>query len=381
MTHYIETVRDPFYKGRIQPARDSIDRWSGLSNLSRFLLESNTLHDLMESTARSIVEILDLDFSRILILEANHHYYCKMAYYKKAVSASHPMDTPASSIAERIFQKVAISEQALTPYFLGESFTQEERMECSGTPDGSVWLVPLSANSQNLGFLVVGKEDSSMVGQYLIESTHLVDLIAGQLTNAIFRVRLNQRLSDTTLEIVRALTKALEVRDIDSSIHSQHMANLSNRLAHQMGCSGEESLDIYWAALLHDIGKIGVEDAILHKPGPLTEDEWRIMRKHPQIGAKIVQGMTGLDSIAPLILMHHERMDGSGYPNGLKGDQISLGGRIIAVVDSYTAIVEGRVYREKRAHHEAIEELNRLKGSKFDSTVVDAFIKMVSTSK
>jgi putative nucleotidyltransferase with HDIG domain len=254
-------------------------------------------------------------------------------------------------------------------------------MECSGTPDGSVWLVPLSANSQNLGFLVVGKEDSSMVGQYLIESTHLVDLIAGQLTNAIFRVRLNQRLSDTTLEIVRALTKALEVRDIDSSIHSQHMANLSNRLAHQMGCSGEESLDIYWAALLHDIGKIGVEDAILHKPGPLTEDEWRIMRKHPQIGAKIVQGMTGLDSIAPLILMHHERMDGSGYPNGLKGDQISLGGRIIAVVDSYTAIVEGRVYREKRAHHEAIEELNRLKGSKFDSTVVDAFIKMVSTSK
>jgi len=83
-------------------------------------------------------------------------------------------------------------------------------------------------------------------------------------------------------------------------------------------------------------------------------------------------GMTGLDSIAPLILMHHERMDGSGYPNGLKGDQISLGGRIIAVVDSYTAIVEGRVYREKRAHHEAIEELNRLKGSKFDSTVVDA---------
>ena len=244
--------------------------------------------------------------------------------------------------------------------------------------NAKIWLVPLSANKKNLGFLFIGKEKLLKADRYLIEATHLVDLIAGQLSNAILRVKLNERLCGTTLEIVQALTKALEVRDIESGTHSQHMAILSNQLAHLLGCSEKESLDIYWAALLHDIGKIGVEDKILHKPGPLTEEEWHFMKKHPQIGAKIVQGMTGLDSVAPLILMHHERIDGSGYPNGLKGTQIPLGARIIAVVDSYTAMIDGRNYQQKRTHLQAIAELNRLKGIAYDLKVVDTFAQMIA---
>ncbi len=105
-----------------------------------------------------------------------------------------------------------------------------------------------------------------------------------------------------------------------------------------------------------------------------------MMRNHPQIGARIVQGMTGLDSIAPLIMMHHERLDGSGYPLGLKGEQIPIGARIIAVVDSYTAITEGRIYREKSTHAEAIAELIRCKGVLFDERVVDEFIRMVNVT-
>jgi HD-GYP domain-containing protein (c-di-GMP phosphodiesterase class II) len=174
------------------------------------------------------------------------------------------------------------------------------------------------------------------------------------------------------------LTNALEARDSNSKIHSEHMANLSAKLAKYLDCSEKETLDIYWAALLHDIGKIGVSDQILHKPGPLNDDEWKMMRNHPQIGARIVQGMTGLDSIAPLILMHHERMDGSGYPKGLQGEQIPIGARIIAVVDSYTAITEGRNYREKRTH--AIAELILGKGVLFDARVVDEFIRMVNVT-
>jgi putative nucleotidyltransferase with HDIG domain len=191
---------------------------------------------------------------------------------------------------------------------------------------------------------------------------------------------LNERLSDSTLKIVQALMNALEARDSSSRSHSEHMANLSTKLAAQMGCSEKETLDIYWAALLHDIGKIGVPDQILHKPGPLTEEEWKMMRSHPQIGARIVQGMTGLDSIAPLIMMHHERMDGSGYPSGLKGVEIPIGARIIAVVDSYAAITEGRDYREKSTHASAINELVRCKGSLFDDRVVDEFIRMVDVT-
>jgi HD-GYP domain-containing protein (c-di-GMP phosphodiesterase class II) len=379
MTHYVDTIQSSTYIGQINPAKDSIERWNGLSNLSRFLLESNTLHDLMERTTRSVVEILGLDYSRILSLEPNGHYYWRMSYYKNSVIVAYHMDAPAPLVAEKILHRIAATEPMLTPYYMDDSYTPEERLACSGYSKGNIWLVPLFANSQPLGYLVLGADGYTTKDQSIIESTHLVDLIAGQLSNAILRVRLNEKLSGTTLEVVQALTKALEARDLSSSIHSQTMANLSHRLAIRLGCSDKESLDIYWAALLHDIGKIGIEDNILRKPDSLTENEWKIMRKHPQIGAKIIQGMTGLDSIAPLILMHHERMDGSGYPQGLRGDQIPLGARIIAVVDSYTAMIEGRVYRSSRPSQEAIAELIRLQGIEYDSRVVEAFISMIST--
>jgi putative nucleotidyltransferase with HDIG domain len=377
MTHYIDVIYGPTYSGRTKPAKDSIDRWTGLSNLSRYLLESNTLHDLMERTSKSVVEILDLDFSKIFTLGENGHYYCQGVYSKIPGLILPQLDAQVLLVAEQILKQIAISEPPLTPYYLGEGYSPEECLIISGKAGADLWLVPLSANSQKIGFLLLGKECSTADSRCLIETTHLVDLLAGQLSNAILRVRLNERLSDSTLEIVQALTNALDARDSNSKIHSEHMAKLSAKLAAYLGCSEKETMDIYWAALLHDIGKIGVTDQILHKPGPLTEDEWKTMRKHPQIGARIVQGMTGLDSIAPFILMHHERLDGSGYPSGLCGDQIPMGARIIAVVDSYSAIIEGRDYREKRSHTEALEELIRCKGVLFDDRVVDGFLRLI----
>lgn len=132
--------------------------------------------------------------------------------------------------------------------------------------------------------------------------------------------------------------------------------------------------ELSWAALLHDIGKIGVEDQILYKPGPLTDREWEIMKTHPEIGAQMVGGLTGMENIAAMILGHHERMDGSGYPRGLAGEQIPLGARILAVVDSYSAMTEGRPYRSAKSHEEAIIELKNLSGKQYDTNVVNTFI-------
>jgi putative nucleotidyltransferase with HDIG domain len=379
MTHYIETRRE-FVKntGVITPVVDSMDRWTGLSKLSRYLLENNAVQDLSEKTARSVYEILDLDYCQVATLEKNGNYYYRAIAQKKDCGIYFQANSPVSQLGEKTFHEVAFSEPALRPFYLNEAFIPEECMACSGTFDAQIWLVPLQANGKHLGFLILGKNQTSKVTTSLIESTHLVDLIAGQFSNALYRVHLNEKLSETTRDIVQALMKALAARDLDSSKHSQRMAELSQQLAIKMGCSEEESLDIYLAALLHDIGKIGVEDEILLKPGPLTAEEWEKMRQHPQIGAKIIQGMTQLDQVAPLILEHHERLDGSGYPAGLQRDQISFGAKLIAVVDSFMAMIEERKYRTRKNFGEAVDELKRNKEILFDGKVVDSFIEMIN---
>jgi len=144
----------------------------------------------------------------------------------------------------------------------------------------------------------------------------MVDLISDQLSNAIHRAQMNDQLESLSIETVIALSKTLETRDLHSASHSKLMASLAEQMGVQFNLSVRETRELCWAALLHDIGKIGVEDTILKKPGPLSESEWAVIKTHPEIGAQIVRGVSGLESIAPLILTHHERYDGKGYPAG-----------------------------------------------------------------
>jgi putative nucleotidyltransferase with HDIG domain len=376
MSQYTDTVHSLGSTG-YPSAQNSVDRWVGLSNLSRYLLGSSTLSELLERASCSIVEILGIDYVRIMTKETNGHFYYRSTYLKGIGSIKGSEKSPVPDIAETVLQQITQAKPALMPCLVDSKLSLDEHLAFFEGEYKYIWIVSLSVDSQEIGFLEFGKRNAKEGDLYLINSTQLVELIAGQLSNAIFRIKLNDRLSTTSVEMVKALTKALEVRDSDSGSHCQNIANLAKQLARKMGCTEPESLNIYWAALLHDIGKIGVEDKILRKPAKLNEDEWQIIKKHPEIGAKIVQGLTGLNEVAPLILCHHEHMDGSGYPKGLKGDQIPLGARIISVVDSFSAIVEGRVYQPKRAIHEAIETLIQQKGTQFDPLIVDTFIQMI----
>jgi putative nucleotidyltransferase with HDIG domain len=173
-----------------------------------------------------------------------------------------------------------------------------------------------------------------------------------------------------------ALAKAIEARDPTRGGHSETIVEYAKKMAEKMGCSVAEAQTISLAALLHDIGKIGMPDDILRKPGPLSEDQWVVMRRHPEIGADLVLSVCRLSEVAALIRSHHERYNGTGYPLGLKGNWISLGSRILAVVDAYDAMTNERVYRPRRSHQEAIEELKRCSGTYFDPIVVQAFLML-----
>jgi HD-GYP domain-containing protein (c-di-GMP phosphodiesterase class II) len=130
-------------------------------------------------------------------------------------------------------------------------------------------------------------------------------------------------------------------------------------------------------SMLHDIGKIGIDDRILKKPGPLTEDEWKIMRTHPQIGYRIAMASSEFKEIAPYIVAHHERWDGKGYPRGLRGEEIPLLARILAVADAYDAMTTKRVYKDAGRKEVAFEELKRNAGTQFDPKIINIFLSLV----
>ncbi len=172
---------------------------------------------------------------------------------------------------------------------------------------------------------------------------------------------------------LKALVQALETRDFETHGHSERVVTFSLRLGHEIGLEKEALRDLELGALLHDIGKIGVPDAILRKPAKLNADEWEKMKLHPVHGQKILRNISFLEGAARVVGQHHERWDGAGYPYGLRGEEIDIGARIFAVIDAFDAMVSDRVYRRGRSYELAIEELERCAGSQFDPMIVAAF--------
>jgi diguanylate cyclase (GGDEF)-like protein/putative nucleotidyltransferase with HDIG domain len=176
-----------------------------------------------------------------------------------------------------------------------------------------------------------------------------------------------------------SLARAVDARDVYTGSHSQRVAELAARTARRLGLPDEEVELTRLAASLHDLGKLAIPEEILRKPGPLTEPERMVLERHPQIGFRMLESL-GVDPVAEWVLHHHERWDGSGYPDGLPGDRIPLGARIIFVADAYDAMTSERVYRRRVLPDQAVAELRRCAGSQFDPEIVDALADELATS-
>src|ERR1041385_365228 len=172
---------------------------------------------------------------------------------------------------------------------------------------------------------------------------------------------------------LQALTAALETRDAETHGHSERVVTFSLRLGREYGLNAQEMKALEFGSLLHDIGKIGVPDAILRKPAKLTDEEWVLMREHPIHGQQILRGIKFLQGAAKVVAQHHEKWDGSGYPLGLVGEDIDICARIFSVADAFDAITSDRVYRKGRDYEAAAAELNEWSGRQFDPKVVEAF--------
>ena len=180
-------------------------------------------------------------------------------------------------------------------------------------------------------------------------------------------------LEDAYRSTLRALTAALETRDSETHGHSERVVTYSLRLGREYGLNREEMKALEFGSLLHDVGKIGVPDSILRKPAKLTEEEWVRMREHPLHGQQILRGIEFLQGAARVVAQHHEKWDGSGYPLGLREEEIDVCARIFSVADAFDAITSDRVYRRGKSYEAAAQELDDWAGRQFDPKVVEAF--------
>jgi diguanylate cyclase (GGDEF)-like protein len=218
-------------------------------------------------------------------------------------------------------------------------------------------------------------------GETLEEIIHWADakLYANKLERKGFKHSARDGKDDKRLvaAVVDVLSSALDVRDKMTHRHARRVARMSAFVAREMQLSEDQVLQIEYAAALHDIGKIGVADGILNKEAPLEDHEWHEMRRHSELGYKILNGVDFLRDAAEIVYSHHEHYDGGGYPRGLAGNEIVLGARVFAVVDAYDAMTSRRPYREAMSQEDALEEIMRYSGRQFDPVTVDAFMRMV----
>jgi len=211
-----------------------------------------------------------------------------------------------------------------------------------------------------------------------LEETFMEELENG--TRELLKANGNKAAHDTHetyLVIIKALVKALEMRDACDDSHLDFAAKCSLKIAQRLNLSDEEKKNLELAALLRDIGKIGVSEQILGKPGKLTEQEFMVIKEHPKIAERIVSDIKFLEKTKPLVRHHHERMDGDGYPDGLKGKDIPLGARIIAITGVYQALISDRPYRKAYSEEAAKAIIKENSGSQFDPKLVDLFFEVV----
>jgi diguanylate cyclase (GGDEF)-like protein/putative nucleotidyltransferase with HDIG domain len=243
---------------------------------------------------------------------------------------------------------------------------------------GSAAHVPLKSRGRLVGVL---SSQSYTTEAFDDEDLIVLQSLANLVATAFENAEHMQQMRELYLASVKALAAAVDARDPYTRSHSARVAALARTVAEEMRFGVDELRRVQLGALLHDIGKIGIPDAILNKPGPLTEDEWVLMRTHPAVGASILAAVEPLRDLVPIVRTHHERYDGQGYPERVAGEEIPLEAHVVAAADAFEVIVSRRAYKQAQTIDFACAELTRCRGTQFHPDVVDAFLRVVERDR
>lgn len=265
--------------------------------------------------------------------------------------------------------------------FRSENPPEDDPLLAQDAGLGPVLAVPLRVEGRVLGSLLVARSAASPAGPFDDRDVERLDGLAAVAAAVLDRARLIEALEAAYTEVVLSLARAMDAHDGVGPGHGTVVAHWAEAVARRMGCSPAEAREVRWAALLHNVGKVAIPEEVLRKAGSLSPDEQALVQRYPVIGEQILEAVPRFRGVAKLVRHHRERWDGTGYPDGLRGEEIPLGARIIAVVDAYNAMTDHRRYRVALSHTDAVAELQRHAGTQFDPDVVRAFVELLEESR
>jgi putative nucleotidyltransferase with HDIG domain len=346
-------------------------------NLSKELGDKESQEALLDWLVRHAAEFVPVAFSKVLTREPDGSFICRAIFQNYPYNDSFRKNQPVPSAAWPVYARFFGNGREPVVVRQSDPDLSEEQLWALGLQSARrLWIVPLKEDTEHIGVFVLGERAGSPA-KMSASQVEMITRIADQAAIAIGGARRNTYLEESFIKIILALAEAINGTDPDSRNHGYRTANLAVALANQFSLSEEQVRNIRWASLLHDIGKVEISEEILCKPGPLSPQEWDIMRRHPVVGAELLQPVIRLNAASALIQAHHERFDGSGYPFGLKGEEIPLEARILSVADAYSVMIQGRVYRGALTQAETIAELKRCSGTDFDPQVVQALLALI----
>lgn len=337
-----------------------------LYEMSRALGATLDMDELLSSVLESALRIFDLDLGYVTLRDK---YTGELTI--RSVMGAEDSDTDG---AVRSSMSEWVVREGRPLIFNPDSGGSGEQVD-SVTGARAALCVPLVSSEGTIGAITIGSTRQDY--RFNSDDVRLLSTIANHVTIAVGNIELFTSLQEAYLATVRSLAAAVDAKDSYTRGHSDRVAQYATMIGEKMGLSHEQRIALEMAAYLHDIGKIGIPEEILLKPGHLDDEEMAQMRHHPLIGANILKPVAFPWAITPVVRHHHEAFDGSGYPAGLRGEEIPLLARILTVADSYEAMTSNRPYRAGRTAEEALTELSACTGSQFDARVVEVFSKIV----
>ena len=348
-----------------------------LMGVGRAINSSLGLKRVLEEVMDSLIELMSAERGFLMLRESNGELKERIA---RRIDHSN-LDKDAIKVSQTIVKKVVESGEAILTTNAQEDPRFENQMSVAAYQLRSILCAPLKIKDRLIGVIYV--DNRARAGIFQERELGLIRAFSDQAAVAIDNAQLfdglqasNKELQDAYRATLEGWVHALDMRDKETEGHTQRVTTLTERLARSMGVGEEDLVHIRRGALLHDIGKMAIPDGILLKPGPLTEDERELIKKHPVYAYDMLKQIDFLLPAIDIPHYHHEKWDGTGYPDGLRGESIPFPARIFPVIDVYDALVSNRPYRKALPPEEVRERIKADAGSHFDPQVVDAFLQM-----